>query len=368
MAATREHADVLPSGAVRGRGAGLNPGNRFEGVRLHVEGELLDEQRAEAPRGRQEPTQVLEDASCTIVNHVDSPDLPFHWTLNPYRGCEHGCVYCYARPTHETLGFSCGLDFETRIMAKPDAPSLLRRFLARPSWRGDPIVMAGVTDCYQPIEARLGIMRGCLEVCADCRQPVSIVTKNRLITRDIDLLGTLNRFGAVHAAVSITTLDPVLAARLEPRASAPADRLRAVRELSAAGLPVTVMVAPIIPGLNDREIPAILEASAAAGARSARSLMLRLPHQVKALLLEWLVRHYPERAAKVERFIREMRGGELTSSRFGERMTGTGPMAEQIRATFELFARRHGLDRPSPPLSSAAFRPPERGGQLRLYE
>jgi DNA repair photolyase len=211
-------------------------------------------------------------------------------------------------------------------------------------------------------------MRGCLEVCADCRQPVSIVTKNRLITRDIDLLGTLNRFGAVHAAVSITTLDPVLAARLEPRASAPADRLRAVRELSAAGLPVTVMVAPIIPGLNDREIPAILEASAAAGARSARSLMLRLPHQVKALLLEWLVRHYPERAAKVERFIREMRGGELTSSRFGERMTGTGPMAEQIRATFELFARRHGLDRPSPPLSSAAFRPPERGGQLRLYE
>ncbi|MHC5005228.1 MAG: radical SAM family protein, partial [Planctomycetota bacterium] len=157
MAATREHADVLPSGAVRGRGAGLNPGNRFEGVRLHVAGELLDEQRAEAPRGRQEPTQVLEDASCTIVNHVDSPDLPFHWTLNPYRGCEHGCVYCYARPTHETLGFSCGLDFETRIMAKPDAPSLLRRFLARPSWRGDPIVMAGVTDCYQPIEARLGI-------------------------------------------------------------------------------------------------------------------------------------------------------------------------------------------------------------------
>jgi DNA repair photolyase len=370
MTADREHPDALPTGPVRGRGAGLNPGNRFEGesvVRLHVLGAHLDETRSEHPGGVQVRTNVLADRTCSIINRVDSDDLPFHWSLNPYRGCEHGCLYCYARPTHETLGLSCGLDFETKIVVKHDAPALLREELARPGWRGEPIAMSGVTDPYQPLERTLRVTRGCLEVMAECRQPVTIVTKSRLVLRDLDLLRELARHGAAAVAISVTTLDDDLAAAMEPRASAPRDRLRAVRELADAGVPVGVLMAPIVPGLTDHEIPRVLEAAAAAGARHATWVLLRLPHQVKALFLEWLHRARPLRAARVEAAIRETRDGALDDSTFGRRQRGAGARAETIAAAFALFARRHGLDGPGSPLSSTSFRRP-RSAQMTLFD
>ncbi|MCZ6612239.1 MAG: PA0069 family radical SAM protein [Planctomycetota bacterium] len=354
--------------AARGRGAGLNPGNRFESLRLHVLGDELDDRLREHPRGVQLPTMVFHDRAQRVINRVDSPDLGFNWTLNPYRGCEHGCVYCYARPTHETLGFSCGLDFETKIVVKQNAPELLRRELASPRWLGEPIVMSGVTDCYQPLEAKLKITRRCLEVFADCRQPVSIVTKNRLVVRDLDLLASLAGYGAVSVAISLTTLDAKLAGAMEPRTSRPADRLRAMRELAEAGIPVAAMLAPIIPGLNDREIPHLLKAAAQAGATSAGWIMLRLPHQVKALFLDWLARHLPHQAPRIERLIREMRGGELYEATPTLRMRGRGPLAEQIAATFKVFTKRNKLDRKSQPLSSTAFRRPTLDSQMTLFD
>ena len=270
-------ADAIVHGKVRGRGAGLNPTSRFEDVRLHVLGEHLDELARERPNGVQVETRVEPDQSRSILNRVESPDIPGDWTLNPYRGCEHGCVYCYARPGHEYFGLSCGLDFETRLFAKHDAPELLRGALRNPSWKGESIALSGVTDPYQPIERELRITRRCLEVCAEACQAVSVITKNRLVTRDRDLLGELAKMGAAHAAVSVTTLDKALAAKMEPRASAPEDRLRAIRELSEAGVPVIVMTAPISPGLNDHEMPSILEAARDAGAVGAGYVMLRLP-------------------------------------------------------------------------------------------
>jgi DNA repair photolyase len=363
-------AGLAASGCIaRGRGsAALNPANRFDGLRLHVLGEHIDEQLREHPRGVQVATVALPDESRSIINCVvDSPDLPFKWTINPYRGCEHGCIYCYARPTHEYLGMSCGLDFETKIMVKHEAPDMLRRELASPNWAGEPIAFSGVTDCYQPLEAKLGITRRLLEVCAEFSQPVSIVTKSHLVTRDIDLLQRLARIGATRVAISITTLDHDLAMTMEPRASSPRDRLRAIRELRDAGIEATVMNAPIIPGLNDREMPAVLEAAAAAGAVAAGWMLLRLPYQIKTLFLEWLQRCVPDKAARIEHLIRETRGGELSSSRFGERMRGTGRHAEAIRAMFKVYARRYGLDGDLKPLSSASFRRPGRDGQFELF-
>ena len=328
---TPEHKDALPSGPVRGRGAGLNPGNRFEDIRLHVLGDHLDDIAAENPDGTQVLTRVYDDKSRSIITKVDSPDLPMmKWTLNPYRGCEHGCIYCYARPYHEYLGFSSGLDFETKIVAKRDAPALLRKFLASPRWQGESIAFSGVTDPYQPIESKLLITRRCLEVFVEFGQPVSVITKNRLILRDLDLLSKLNACGLVSCAISLTTLDNALASRLEPRASAPQARLEAIRALSAAGIPVTVMMAPIIPALNDREIPAVLKAASEAGARSAGYVLLKLPHQIKALFLDWLARHYPDRAAHVESLLRSARDGALNNSEFFTRQRGTGAHAEQI--------------------------------------
>jgi DNA repair photolyase len=348
----------------------LNPGNRFEGVRLHVLGEELDRDRAERPGGRQVSTEVLPDRTRTIINRVESPDVGFNWTVNPYRGCEHGCIYCYARPGHEMLGMSCGLDFETKIMAKHDAPALLRKELSRESWRGEPIIVSGVTDPYQPIEQELRITRGVLEVMAEFRQPVSLITKNRLITRDVDVLSDLARDSAAAAAVSITSLDNRLASNMEPRASAPRERLAAVSALAAAGVPVSVMVAPVVPGLNDEEIPAILKAASEAGASSAGWILLRLPWQIKALFLEWLARHYPERAGKVEGLIREARGGKLYDARPKVRFRGEGERAAQIGATFDVFARRYGLRgrRAGGGLSSAAFAERRaRRGQMGLW-
>jgi DNA repair photolyase len=356
-----------PTAPARGRGTSLNPPNRFEGVSLQVLPEAAAEAHAEHPCGVQHRTRVYRDATRRIINRVESPDLGFRWTINPYRGCENGCSYCYARPTHEALGFSCGLDFETKIVAKPDAPELLRRELAEPAWRGEPIVMSGVTDCYQPLEAKLEITRRCLEVMAECRQPVRIVTKSRLIVRDVDLLSRLARHRAVAVAVSLTTLDPALAAAMEPRASRPQDRLRAIGELAAAGIPVCAMVAPVIPALNDREIPRLLEAAARAGASSATWAMLRLPHQVRTIFLDWLRIHLPDRAARIEGLLRDLHGGRLYEARFGDRMRGRGPLAAQIAETFKLFARRNGLARSVPVPSSAAFRAPPDPWQPGLF-
>lgn len=390
-----DYRDALPEGKVRGRGAGLNPASRFETIRLHVLGEHLDERAAEQPCGTQVRTQVFEDATKTILNYVDSPDLGFNWTINPYRGCEHGCIYCYARPGHEYFGLSCGMDFETKIFAKPRAAELLRRELADPSWKGEYIMMSGVTDPYQPVERELKITRSCLEVMAECRQAVSLITKNSLITRDLDLIARLAEHHAVRAAVSITSLDNALASKMEPRASAPRERLAAVRALADIGVPVTVMTAPIIPGLNDREIPALLEAAKEAGATSAGYTLMRLPWQLKDLFLEWLQRHFPERAAHVESLVRQYRGGiggrdedparretsihkprtdpathrdtygvntsrrgPLSDPRFYTRHKGEGPIAEQLRQTFKVFAGRYGLNRPGQRINTRAFRPP----------
>lgn len=352
---------------MRGRGAGLNPGNRFDDIRLHVLGEHLDAVRTENPTGTQAATRVVADRTKSVINRVNSPDLPFNWTVNPYRGCEHGCIYCYARPGHEYLGLSCGLDFETVIHAKHEAPALLREAISRPSWKGEPIVMSGVTDPYQPIERELRITRGCLEVCRAFRQPVSLITKNHLITRDIDILADLARDGLAAAAVSLTTLDAGLAAKMEPRASSPAARLAAIRELSRAGVPVTVMTAPIIPRINDHEIPALLEAAAGAGATSAGYVLLKLPYQIKDLFLEWLQRHFPDRAAHVESLVRQTRGGALYEPGFFTRHKGEGPVAEQIRRVFDVFTKRYELDKKRTALRTGEFRRAERGGQMGLW-
>lgn len=340
-----------------GRGASANPAGRFEVLAYD-----RDPAAPEAP-----PTRFLRDATRSIIAHNDSPDVGFDISINPYRGCEHGCIYCYARPNHEYLGFSAGLDFESTILVKTAAPLLLRRELSRPGWTPRMLGISGVTDPYQPGERRFRLTRACLEVLADARHPVGIVTKSGLITRDLDLLRELNRHDAVAVAVSVTTLDPALARVMEPRAASPERRLNTIRSLAEAGIPVTVLVAPVVPGLTDHEIPAILEAVAEAGAHRAAWLMLRLPYGVKALFAEWLSRHFPDRRDKVLNRIRAVRGGELNQGGFHQRMRGEGIFADQIAALFAAAARRTGLDGPRIPLSAAGFRRPG-GGQLRLFD
>lgn len=364
-----------PAHRFRGRGAGLNPPNRFDAT--HVADPATDPDAPWTcdlgqPDGSTVRTAVYPDRSRRLINRVDSPDLAFNWTINPYRGCEHGCIYCYARPFHEMLSFSCGVDFETKLTAKFDAPELLRRELARPGWTGDPIVLSGITDCYQPIESKLLITRGCLEVLAECRQATRIATKSRLILRDLDVLAQLAAHQAVQVAVSITTLDNQLAARLEPRAASPADRLWVVRRLASAGIPVTVLVAPVIPGLTDQEMPAILDAAAEAGASTAHYELLRLPHQVAELFDDWLQRHFPQRRRRILKLVNTCRGGRLYDSRWHLRMTGQGPVAEHMARSFALFARRaglapHGLDQSPPALNTEAFRRPPGSNQMMLF-
>ncbi|MCL4211233.1 MAG: PA0069 family radical SAM protein [Phycisphaeraceae bacterium] len=366
------YRDALPRGPAHRRGAGLNPGNRFEDVRLHILGEELDRQWIECENVDGSPHRVERtvylDRTKHILNRVaPTSDVPFDWTLNPYRGCEHGCVYCFARPYHEYLGFSCGLDFETKILAKPDAPDLLRRELASPKWKPEPIVMSAITDIYQPIEHRMRISRRCLEVLAECGQPVSTMTKSALVLRDTDLWSRLAGMNAGRVIVTLVTLDADLAKALEPRATLPAGRLRIIRELTAAGVPVSVNVAPVIPGLTDVEVPRILEAVAEAGARRAAWVLLRLPYQLKDLFLDWLKRCvHPDRARKVESLIRQSRGGKLYEAAVN-RGRGRGPIVEQIAQTFDVFTRKYGLNRNIRPLSTAHFRRPEAQGQGRLF-
>ncbi len=332
----------------RGRAAATNPANRF----THLAVEL------EEPPPDRVPTTYLVDGSKTAITYNDSPDVGFDASLNPYRGCEHGCIYCYARPTHEFLGFSAGLDFESKILVKEDAPELLRRELAAPKWKPQTLMISGVTDPYQPIERKLEVTRRCLAVLAEFRNPVSIITKNALVTRDIDLLSEMAREGLASVCLSITTLDAGLARRLEPRASHPRERLRAVRELAAAGIPVGVMAAPVIPAITDHEIPKILAAAAEAGAGFAGYVPLRLPGAVAPLFEQWLETHFPDRVDKVLNRQRSLRGGKLNDSRFGSRFRGQGAFAEQIAALFDTAVRRHGLDRPRPSLATDAFRVP----------
>jgi DNA repair photolyase len=346
--------------SIHGRGAASNPPNRFEPIQLERDADWNPEDDP-APR-----TQFLRDSSATIINYNDSPDVGFDASVNPYRGCEHGCIYCYARPTHEFLGMSSGLDFESRILVKLDAPALLRRELASQKWKPQVIAMSGVTDCYQPAERRLRLTRGCLEVLAEFRNPVGIVTKNHLVTRDIDLLRELAAHQAAAVFISITTLDATLTPRLEPRASLPAMRLRAIEELSAAGIPVGVMVAPIIPAITDHEIPRILAAARKAGAKCAGRVVLRLPYEVKNLFDDWLARHFPDRREKVLHRIESLRGGKLNDARFGSRMTGEGIFSEQIERLFNVGCRKAGFVRDEmPSLSTAAFRRPG-GVQIEL--
>ena len=348
---------------ITGRGSVGNTDNRFEKHRLREEA-YDGEQFAEEEKPRL-TTELIRDSSRSVVTENDSPDIPFRYSVNPFRGCEHGCAYCYARPTHEYLGYSAGLDFESKILVKEEAPALLRQKLMSRSWKGESITFSGNTDCYQPIERRLRLTRGCLEVLREFNNPVSIITKNALVTRDKDLLGDLAQLNAALVFISVTTLDDDLCGALEPRTSRPAARLRAVRELTEAGIPVGVNVAPMILGLNDHEMPAILKAAAEAGAVSAGFTPLRLPLAVAPLFEAWLEEHRPLRKNKVLESIRDLRGGKLNEARFGSRMRGQGPRAENLRQMFHVTCRKLGLNQKSLELDSSHFQRP--GDQLSLF-
>jgi DNA repair photolyase len=345
----------------RGRGAPNNPPNRFEPLWYSRDPEWND---LEDPALE---TQFFRDTSRSIITYNDSPDVGFDASINPYRGCEHGCSYCYARPTHEYLGFSAGLDFESRILVKEDAPELLRRELSSPRWKPQVLAISGVTDSYQPIERRLQLTRRCLQVLAECRNPVVIITKNHLVTRDVDILNKLAQYEAARVFLSVTTLDGGLSRVMEPRASHPLRRLAAIEMLSQAGVPTGVLVAPVIPGLTDHELPSIITAAVQAGARAAGYVTLRLPHGVGPLFEQWLIQHFPDRKDKVLHRIRAIRGGQLNDPRFSSRMRGEGIFAEQIAALFALACRKAGIDGRGSALSTAAFRMPS-NSQLPLFE
>ena len=351
----------MSCGAIPSRGAASNPANRFQEIHIEPDADW-DPEQDPLPR-----TRFLRDHSSRILTTNDSPDVPFEVSINPYRGCEHGCIYCYARPTHEYLGLSAGLDFETRIMVKEDAPRLLREELSAPGWVPKPISLSGVTDCYQPVERRLKLTRGCLEVLAELRNPVTVVTKNNLVTRDLDLLSDLARCQAVMVCISLTTLDTELRKILEPRTSPPAARLATIRALANAGIPVGAMVAPVIPGLTDHEIPALVAAAAEAGAKFADHSLIRLPYAVAPLFEQWLTQHLPSKKEKILGRIRAMRGGKLNNSQFGLRMRGEGIFADQIEALFEVACRKAGFEGRAPQLSTAAFRR-RPGRQLWLFQ
>jgi len=347
----------------RGRGAAGNPRNRFHGVHSEAVDDGWENNEALPPL----PTTLTVDHSRTVIAYNRSPDVPFDRSVNPYRGCEHGCVYCFARPTHAYLDCSPGLDFETRLFYKPDAAGVLSRELARPGYRAAPIAIGVNTDAWQPVERRLGITRQLLEVLADCRHPCAAVTKSALVERDIDLLVRLARLRLVNVMVSITTLDRALARRMEPRAAAPQRRLEIIARLAAAGVPVGVLVAPVIPVLTDPELEAILAAARAAGATAAGYLLLRLPHEVKTLFHEWLDAHYPLKASHVMNAIRDTRGGRDNDPRFGQRQRGTGARAELIADRFRLACRRAAFPGHES-LECALFRPARAAGQPDLFD
>lgn len=345
--------------AIKGRGSAENPANRFEKIEFEPSEEEISE-------GISPETVFYKDTSRSIITYNDSPDVGFNAGINPYRGCEHGCIYCYARPSHEFLGLSLGLDFETRIFVKEDAATLLRKELSSPKYVPDTIALSGNTDCYQPAERRFRLTRACLEVLSEFKNPAGIVTKNQLVTRDIDILKGFAEWDGIVVAVSITTLDPALRMKMEPRTSEPRLRLRTIEELSRNGIPVIVMVAPVIPGLTDHEIPHIIKSATDAGARSAGFIMLRLPYGVSDLFTAWLERHFPDRKEKVLNRIRSVRGGKLNSAEFHDRMRGKGIYAGQARDLFDVACRKAGFDGNKIELSTAHFRRPG-GTQLDLF-
>ena len=353
---------------------------KLRGALSQIQGRFESAERAQfddgwTPEERIAPleTRVTEEQARSIIARNDSPDVPFEQSINPYRGCEHGCIYCYARPTHAYLELSPGLDFETRLFAKTNAVELLKAELSRPSYRAKPLAFGTNTDCYQPIERRYKLMRGVLEVLAKCEHPLTIVTKSALIERDLDLLAPMARKNLVKAFVSITTLDRRLARNLEPRAASPQRRLDAIHAIAAAGVPCGVLVAPVIPALTDQSMEAILGEAAAAGATMAGWILLRLPNEVRPLFKEWLATHYPQRADHVISIVRQSRGGRENDPNFGSRMTGSGNFVELIGKRFELACRRLGLNREDNHMAARGgldctrFRPPSPSGQMALF-
>ncbi len=363
-----ESAFAMPSLARKGRGAVSNPPVRFEATRREAFDDgwaTLEQSFAELPPL---PTSLTEDRAKSALSYNESPDLGFDRSINSYRGCEHGCVYCYARPSHAYLGLSPGLDFETRLMFKPDIAALLEKELRKPGYQPRPIALGANTDPYQPVERQLGLTRAVLEVLDRFSHPVTIVTKSAGVLRDMDILQRLASRNLVRVCLSITTLDPGLARIMEPRAATPARRLQAIRELSAAGVPTAILAAPMIPAVNDMELEKLLEQGAAVGATSAGYVLLRLPLEIKQIFEEWLARHMPDRAARVLSLIRQTRGGALYDSRFGQRQTGSGPYAELLAQRFAVAMRRLGLERRgggAGALDCARFAVP--GGQMSLF-
>lgn len=342
---------------IKGRGSSANPAGRFEEMEF-----VPDPAEAE---GTPKTVYYRDDAK-KIISYNSSPDVPFEASVNPYRGCEHGCVYCYARPTHEYLGLSAGLDFETKIFVKRNAPELLRKELLSPAWTPTPIAMSGVTDCYQPAEKYFRVTRKCLEVLLEFRNPVGIVTKNYMVTRDSDILSELASVNCASVTLSITTLDSKLARAMETRASQPEYRLRAVERLSEAGIPVTVLVAPVIPGLTDHEIPAILKEASARGAVDAGYVMLRLPHGVGDIFSEWLDARFPRKKKKILNRIESVRSGKMNSAEYHERMRGSGIFAEQTEKIFRVAYSKSGFPGGGARLDASGFRRPP-CGQLELF-
>ncbi len=353
---------VTPGSVIRGRGVAARPAGRFAREENRPE-PADDDTPVVAPE-----TELFPENIRSIISRNQSPDIPFEQSVNPYRGCEHGCVYCYARPSHAYMDLSPGLDFEQKIYTKPDAAAVLRRELSKRGYRCSPITLGSNTDAWQPVERELRITRQILEVLVEFRHPVSIITKSALVERDLDLLQDLARDNLVHVLVSVTTLDDELKRRMEPRTASPRRRIEAIRRLSAAGIPCGVLAAPMIPGLNDHELENILAASADAGARFAGYVLLRLPHEVKPIFAEWLQTQYPLKAAKVLSLIRQVRGGALNDAQFGSRMRGSGPLAALLAQRFAAACRRHGFTRESESaLDSTRFRVPAGSGtQLDL--
>jgi len=355
----------MSSTKIRGRGAQFNPANRFE--KLSLEEFKPDEMDyfTEPEEEKKIPTQFFRDDSKSVIAKNDSYDVGFEYSFNPYRGCEHGCVYCYARPSHEFLGFSAGTDFESKIMIKKDAPKLLEAEFNKKSYKPDFIMFSGNTDCYQPIERQLEITRETLKVCLKYRNPVSIITKNALIERDIDILKEMADLGLVSVCLSVTTLDKDLARKMEPRTSSPERRLQVIKKFADAKIPVGVNIAPVIPGLNDEEIPAVLKEASVRGALFAGHIMLRLPYAVKDLFLQWLKTEFPDREKKVINKIKEMRGGKLNESEFGTRFSGKGELAETIHSLFELSCKKYGLNREKTVLRKDLFK--KVNNQLEMF-
>lgn len=352
----------------KGRGSQIHLANPYNNYHAEADWDHVEHDAEYLDALAKPSTMYLPDATRTVVSENDSPDIPFRYSVNPYRGCSHGCSYCYARPYHEYLGLDAGLDFETKIFVKEDAPELFREWLNRRTYKPEPIAMSGITDCYQPAEKTYKLTRGCLQIALEARQPMTLITKNALVLRDIDILQEMAAMELVRVAISITSMDQSLTRFMEPRTSSPLGRLRAMKTLVEAGVPTFAMTAPIIPGLTDVEIPKLLEAVKEAGAFSAGYTILRLSRSVKPVFLEWLHRELPEKAAKVESHIRSVRNGEMNNTEWGTRMRGEGLYAEQIAKTFGLFKKKYELEGEPPPLRTDLFRPPiVKGGQRTLF-